>query len=394
MANTFVPRQLSSPALLQRVAPHVLIEFLKRYAEFFKHEKAMPTSTKDIDYDKLSVVLRTPSEKMPPALMADIFYWDEVAEMGNIEDLTDIADKYGIKFSDKVTCAEAALLVRMQAPQDLEDLHSRYRAHDLLCKKKRFMSYFAKPAHLPKWTKPSSKILEALSVQLDMWYDAQHKGRGIRISVVEKADAAWFIVRHGGTYKGENALENGEPKMLFFRPETYDLLIYYYKQGELAIYNESNSVKERCAYCTYLGKTLFDDSDFFQKDDLAKYTLEPLRNKGRAALDCSEIEGLKSARLHQLRYTFGGENNHRITHVAEDVFTGLEDLNEVIPDDAKLVSMAVKITPDNDLGIERTVKLHYPNVSVYDHESDAEIAHQLLEANGFILKRPGAAGHV
>jgi hypothetical protein len=109
MANTFVPRQLSSPALLQSVDPDVLIEFMKRYVDFFRHEKVMPQSPQQIDYDRLSIVLRSPSEDMPPALMADIFYWDEVAEMGNIDDLTDIADKYGIKFSDKVTCAEEPL---------------------------------------------------------------------------------------------------------------------------------------------------------------------------------------------------------------------------------------------------------------------------------------------
>lgn len=393
MANTFVPRQLSSPALLQSVDPAILIEFLKRYADFFRGEKVMPLSAREIDYDRLSLVLRTPSEEMPAELMADIFYWDEVAEMGNIDDLSDIADKKGIKFGAKVTLAEAALLVRMNAPEDLEDLHSQYRAHDLLRKKKRFLSYFAIPKQLPKWTKPSPKVLGMLADHLDMWYDAQHKGRGTRISVVEKPDAAWFIVRHGGTYKRENALENGEPKMVFYRPETYDLLIYYYRQGELAIYNESNSAKERRAYCNYLGKVLFDNDDFFQKDDAAKFTLEPLRTKGRDSLDCSDIEGLESARLYQLRYSFGGNNHHRVTHAAEDVFTGLEEAAAQIPDGAQLVAMTVKITPTNGLGSERTVKLQYPNISVYDHESDAEIAHQLLETQGFILKRPGAAQH-
>ena len=82
MANTFVPRQLSSPALLQSVDPVVLIEFMNRYADFFRRENVMPKSPAEIDYDRLSVILRTPSENMPGPLMADIFYWDEVAEMG------------------------------------------------------------------------------------------------------------------------------------------------------------------------------------------------------------------------------------------------------------------------------------------------------------------------
>jgi hypothetical protein len=362
---------------------------MRKYAKFFGRERVMPASSKDIDFDALSIVLATPSEDMPAELMADVFYWDEVAEMGNIEDLVEIAGRKGLKFTSTVTVAEAALLVRMHAPGELEDLHAVYHAHDLLRKKKRFLSYFARPAHLPRWAKPSAAILAALAADLDMWYDAQHKGRGTRVSVVEKSDAAWLIGRHGGTYKRENALENGQPKVVFYRPETYDLLIYYHRKGELSIHNESNSIKERRAYCLHLGKSLFGDDEFFERDDAAKFTLEPLRKKGRAALDCSGVPGLDSARLCQLRYRFGGRNNHRVTHAAEDVFTGFEDLGETIPPEAELVSMAVRITPSGGLGGERMVKLHYPNVSIYYHESDAEIAHKLLEAQGFILDRGG-----
>ena len=56
------------------------------------------------------------------------------------------------------------------------------------------------------------------------------------------------------------------------------------------------------------------------------------------------------------------------------------------------MSMTVKTHPKAGPGAERTVKLYYPNISIYDHESDvSEIAHRLLETGGFILKRPGAA---
>jgi hypothetical protein len=77
-------------------------------------------------------------------------------------------------------------------------------------------------------------------------------------------------------------------------------------------------------------------------------------------------------------------------HRAQDVFTGLEDLGETIPEEAQLVCMGVKLTPTGGLGGERNVRLYAPNISVYDHESDAEIAHRFLVTQGFILPRSGA----
>jgi len=393
MASNFSPHRISSPQILEHVGPKILYRFLQRYAEFFAAQKALPPSADKIDYDRLSLVIASPGEQMPGDLMADLFYWDEVAEMGQIEDLNEIAAKHGIKYGDRVTIEEAALLVRMGPPgakEALEDLHAVYHAHGLLRKKKRFLSYFATVSKLPAWRRPNRKTLDSLAQDMDMWYDGHKKGRGTRVSVVEKADAAWLIVRHGGTFKRENALENGEPRIVFYRPEAYDLLIYYHRQGELAIYNDGNSMKERRAYCTYLGKNLFGDPEFFQREDADKYTLEPLRSKGRAAMDCTDVPGLDSARLTYLKYQFDGQNNHCVMHRAEDVFTGLDDLGEEILEEAKLVCMGVKLTPEGGLGSERNVRLYAPNISVYDHESDAEIAHQFLVSQGFILPRNGA----
>lgn len=387
MAINFTPKHVSSPQLLEHVRPQVLLRFLRKYHEYFTAEGVMPSCPDKIDYDRLSLVLASPNEVMPAHLMADLFYWDEVAEMAEIEDLNEIAEKHGIDFDDEVTIEEAVLLVRMDAPDALEDLHATYHAHGLLRKKKRFLSYFATVADLPKWKKPTQKALGRFSDDMDGWYDGQKKGRGTRVSVIEKDDAAWFIVRHGGTFKRENAVENGEPTLVFYRPEAYDLLIYYHKQGELAIYNEGNSKRERQAYCRYLGKDLFDNSSFFERKDAAKYTLEPLRRRGRAALDCTDVPGLQFARLTYLRYQFNGTNNHCVTHKAEDVFTGLDDLGEEIPEGAVLVCMGVKLTPESALGGERNVKLYAPNVSVYDHERDADVAHQFLAMKGFIIAR-------
>lgn len=389
MASNFTPKFVSSPQLLECISRPVLLRLLNKYEEFFTSRRAMPAEGGEMDYDRLSVVIASPSEVMSAHLMADLFYWDEVAEMADSDDLVEIATKHAIEIDGEATSAEMALLIRLEAPEAIEDLHAALHAHGLLRKKKRFLSYFATVGSLPKWKKPSARSLKKFENDMDDWYDSNKKGRGTRVSLIEKDGAAWFIVRHGETFKRESALDNGQPTLVFYRPEAYDLLIYYHKQGELAIYNSGNSKRERRAYCTYLGKSLFDNASFFEKNDAAKYTLEPLRERKRASLDCSDVDGLESARLTYLRYRFNGQNEHCVTHKANDVFTGLENIDEDIPPGAELVCMGVKLTPSSQLGGERNVKLYSPNISVYDHERDAELAHRFLAEKGFIIARRG-----
>lgn len=393
MASNFTPKHVSSPQLLECISQPVLLRLLRKYEEYFRAEKVMPAADGKVDYDRLSLVIASPNEVMPAHLMADLFYWDEVAEMADSDDLIEIAEQHDIKINEEATTEEMALVVRLDAPNAIEDLHAALHAHGLLRKKKRFLSYFATVKSLPKWKKPTSKQLNHFERDMDDWYDSRKKGRGTRVSLIEKDGASWLIVRHGETFKREPALTNGEPTLVFYRPRAYDLLIYYHKQGELAIYNSSNSKRERRAYCTNLGKNLFDNPSFFERNDAAKYTLEPLRERGRAALDCSDVDGLQSARLSFLRYRFNGDNAHTVTHNANDVFTGLEQLDEDIPDGAVLVCMGVKLTPSNSLGGERNVKLYAPNVSVYDHERDAELAHRFLAEQGFIIARQRKGGN-
>jgi hypothetical protein len=387
VASSFTPKHVSSPQLLERISQPVLLRLLQKYENYFRSENVMPSAGGKVDYDRLSLVIASPNEVMPAHLMADLFYWDEVAEMAGTDDLVELAEEHGIDIEEEATTEEIALLVRLDAPDALEDLHAAYHAHGLLRKKKRFLSYFVTVEFLPKWKKPTAKRLKSFERDMDNWYDSHKKGRGTRVSLIEKDGAAWFIIRHGETFKRESALDKGQPTLVFYRPEAYDLLIYYHEQGELAIYNSGNGVQERRAYCTYLGKGLYDNPSFFECTDAKKYTLEPLRERGRASLDCTDVEGLQSARLTYLRYRYSGDNNHTVTHRANDVFTGLENIDEEIPEGAELVCMEVKLTPSNELGGERSVRLYAPNISVYDHERDAELAHRFLVEKGFIIPR-------
>lgn len=253
MSSSFTPRFISNIDQLQNVPPKVLLSFLKSYTEYFQQLKLLPTRANNIDYERLSKILANPGDMMPRALMADLFYWDEVAQMVPIEELNDIAKKHEIEFAENITIETATLLVRMAVPAELENLHTTYHAYDLLRKKRRFRSYWSVVKQLPRWRKPSQAKLNRFAKAMEGWYDDQKKGRVARASVINRNGACWFVVRHGDIYKYQSAVEgDGTTKQLFFRPLTFDLLIYFPNDGELAIHNTSDSIKERRAYCRFL----------------------------------------------------------------------------------------------------------------------------------------------
>ena len=72
--TTFVPKTITKPVELKRMTPPILMRLLKKHKSFFGRKKALPQSPAQIEYDRLTIVLQSPSEKMGAALMADLFY--------------------------------------------------------------------------------------------------------------------------------------------------------------------------------------------------------------------------------------------------------------------------------------------------------------------------------
>ena len=67
-----------------------------------------------------------------------------------------------------------------------------------------------------------------------------------------------------------------------------------------------------------------------------KYTLEPLRNSGRAALECRDIDGIEDVALEELECSGPVRNSYRDRTYAADVLRALSHRWRSIRDSAEL----------------------------------------------------------
>lgn len=160
--------------------------------------------------------------------------------------------------------------------------------------------------------------------------------------------------------------KTGESGRVFYRPEKYDVIIYYPDKGELAVYTETKGEQE--TYCTFLGKHLFRDIDFFQyKSPIAKYTLQPLVELGSDALVCRDVDGLEAIDLYRLEYRRDSEYENIRVVGGENVFGDIEangpDLSEPGLD---LVRAKFRVTFTG--GRQRIITVEPPNRAVFDRE--------------------------
>lgn len=81
-----------------------------------------------------------------------------------------------------------------------------------------------------------------------------------------------------------------------------DVVICNHTLCEIRLHADTMGIKT--LYREQFGRHLFRDDDFFPDHGPAKYTLEPLRRDGLAALVCADVEGLDWVRLRELKFNF------------------------------------------------------------------------------------------
>lgn len=124
-----------------------------------------------------------------------------------------------------------------------------------------------------------------------------------------------------------------------------------------------------------------------------RYTLAPLFQQQRDALDCADVDGLEAVRLVELQVRHLGGLGHCETHRADDVLEALADIGREIPDDAQPVQAGFQVLLT---GCDRwrTVTLRLPYAAVYERQSDAEPVAQWMRQRGFLREPLEDAGEL
>lgn len=376
-------RRFSDPGALKTIRPEYLKEFLGRFSLYFA-KRGLILADGPIDYEALAGILVSPDESTPAELLDALYLVHESADEEAMQALlaANAAQPPGarVDFSDtaELTPADVAVRMWLRAPRLLEKTHEGQHLTD-----RRAFQYFAsREAPRGAFVLPSPAKVDALERELGEWFFERKKGREgekARVFPYRRQDGVWFLVRHGGVFRREGAIRDGESSSVFFRPEEHDILVYNDVLGELRI--NARSKGERKLYREAFGHHLFGNRDHFP-DTGRKYTLDPLR-EGPESIVCSDVEGMEWVRLVEVSYQLGALV--RIEQ-ADDLFSVLADSNRTIYPKARIVGARFRVKFRNSRA-PRTVALRIPNVARFTRDEDGSLIEVWLDRRRFALPR-------
>ncbi|MCC7407747.1 MAG: hypothetical protein IT442_06720 [Phycisphaeraceae bacterium] len=384
MARNFKLRRFSNPSILRAISRPLLMEFLKSWLTHLAQRKLLLIDDDAFDYDGLAAVLMSPDENTPAEMLDALYFVDEMSLPCDYDELMSEARAADVDLGDgdELTPADLAVRIWLKDHDILERLH----AQRTLSKPKSFECCVSRTAEMPVMRSPEPEIIHALEDDLKDWFDDKKRGRAAKVFTFPKPDGVWFLVRHGEPYKREGTLKGEEASSVYFRPEKFDVLAYNPELGELSIHAGSKGIKK--TYCKLFGRHLFGDDLLFNVDPIAgKYTLDPIRQDGRACLTCSDVEGIEEVQLVELHFRHHSHISHVEVHKADDVFEALRGIGRSIPPHAVLVKAVFSVRFKGAMR-PRKVTVRPPNVTIFDRESDAEVLHQWLTLRGFVLLKP------
>jgi len=313
---------------------------------------------------------------VPGELLDALYYIDELATPSGLDALLTAAEDAGLSVGKGVTPAEVALQLWLADRGLVERLHAQHRTH-----RHRSFTYFQTDRQsTPEELSPSHDQLRRLERALDQSFESKRRGRGTRIFIFSDDTIVRFAIRHGGPFRREGTIEEEGTSSVFYRPEVFDAVVYLPTTGELGVH--AQQAWERELYRRQFGRVLFGSEDFFPVT--GKYTLEPLRRYGEAALNCIDVAGIEWIRLCELHLYWGGAYQEVGICKATDVLAALAETNREIPEQPRLVRAGFRVK-FADCRTPRSVIIRPSNVALYTRDDDSIWIEQWLDLRGFIL---------
>jgi hypothetical protein len=377
---TFLPRRFANPETLKRISTKYLRQFLEPSRVYLEGRGFdLPSADGDeFDYDALVRIFLDPDKDIPTELANGLYFVHEMATDYGMADLLDAAPPGLLDFgAEDPTPADVALQMLLKDRRLLERKH----AEQFLIRPKSFYVIQGSTSGPRETPECEDTQIEAIQAQLDVGFEKKRRGRGSRVFIFPRAGEReiWFLVRHGMAMCRQGTYDNGESSGVYFRPEKFDVVIYYYDLDVLAIHADSKW--ERDLYCKAFGKNVFGSEAYFAGD--GNYTLTPLRDKGSDVLDCAGSEGLDWVRLKELEVFVAGSQAASLSYKATDVFVYLAEAMIDLP--RGFLSRAVLQFKFKESKTPRSVTVRPPNRTGYTRDTDRLLVEKWLKEKGFIL---------
>ena len=370
-------KSFSQPDQLKRFQPENLLRLVEPHRLFFEMKGLQfPGPDAELDLPILAGILAEPDEEMPSDLVEALHLVEHLGTAEYYDDLLQLAAANGIDPDAEATPADIAAQVWLKNPQALE----RKDREGLFQQRKNFESFRAADSVAAIDVDTIPDDLGPLEEALGQYFEERKRGVGCRVIRKDSPGEVRYLVEHGQPCKREPSRKGALSTSTFFRPEKTDVVIVHAEQKELRI--NASCKPDLRKYREMFGLHLFGDAERFVY--VEKYTLEPLRAQGEAALRARDVEGIESVRLTQLELDWGGAFDSVERHSATDLFKAFAMRQAKIPKDPIIRKAVFKVKVSGEKR-PRTVSITAGNRSGYQRSEECMLVEQWLWARGFIL---------
>lgn len=387
-------QKYTNPETFRRIRPDLLWALLKRSEAYFnKRGLMLPASGENLgadafsprlDYDALVRVFMEPTPDMPNELVEGLHLVHEMGRASRVEKMFQEACKSGLDLGlgEDATPADVAVKLFLLDPKVLEDLCNC----DVMARRRSFEYFTTDAVPVPRFEGPTLEQMRRLEEKLEAFYVAWRRGGGTRVfsycqqKLGHDAPEWLFLVRHGGLFRREEAMQSGEPTSVVYRPRKYALLRYDASRGEMGIYCSEDH--ERKVLLKIFGKVLFGRDNFFP--GTSKFDLGPLVARGRAALAWADVPSIEQVRLTDLEFYRRKAPWHRVTQQADDLFALIEHGQFCWPSDLKEITKATFTVKLWRQSRARRVTIVPCNRALYSCDEDSPILERWMTARELI----------
>lgn len=378
--------RFSRSEMLRKIDQKRLVLFLQPYAEYFsKHGVNLPSSDgiNALDYDALSMALANPDPPASSELFDALFLVHELSTPKAFDALQKAIQgrEFEKEIPSEVSPADLAIhLYLLDA-----DILYRVHASEKLCRPRSFV-YF-KSLNLSNSGGiefPDQEQIAAIEAALSNGFDGMRRGKTAKVIPFKSDDNMWFLVRRGAALTRQGIIgEDGQSDSLYYRPERNDIIVYNQGKNEICMNVRHNSKWLLELYRGVFGEKLFGSIDYFKGKNI--FTLEPLRQHGKACLECGDVDGIDQVILTDYTVRYNHSYNESFTCHADDIFALLEANGINFPHGGRIVRAKFRIK-FSDARSPRSITINRGNRAGFKIDDDSIVLEQWLTNRGFITE--------
>ncbi len=168
----------------------------------------------------------------------------------------------------------------------------------------------------------SDAALAELRQAIEVFFLKHNRPAGCQVFAYQRGHEHWFMIRRGDRFRRIATLTSeGSSDSTGYYAEAFDVVVLDPEAEHLHIHAEG--VRATRMYGALFGFVLYGRDTHFE--DCGRFTLEPLRELGRAALACADVPAITAVQLIELHLESGTSVVSKTSFKADDVFSLLED---------------------------------------------------------------------